>query len=134
MPHVRAGRNEPGQLVAGEQRLVELRLARHAHEVGMGEHRVDDLVGILTLAQLLDAMPRVARLEVRIALVVEVVDEARDSPQLLVAAEAARVRTDGRLDGEHVLSERVGLGPLAHEPPGFVTRGHCSQCTDRPAA
>src|ERR687890_2433016 len=54
----------------------------------------------------------------RILLVVHVVQEAGHAPLLLVLAEAARVRPHGGLDGEHVLAQRVALGPPAHKVPG----------------
>ena len=53
-----------------------------------------------------------------------VVHEPGDAPGLLVRAEPACVRPHGRLDGEHVLAKRVGLGPFAHELPGLVACGH----------
>ena len=45
------------------------------------EHRVDHLLRIAALAQLLDAEPRMPGVEVRVALVVEVVHEPGDRPQ-----------------------------------------------------
>ena len=36
--------------------------------------------------------------------------------------QAARVRAHRGLDGEHVLAQRVGLGPLAEQLPGLVAR------------
>ena len=56
------------------------------------------------------------------ALVVEVVQEAGDAPQLLVLAEAPRVGAHGRLDRQDVLAERGRLGPLAEEGPGLRAR------------
>src|SRR5215216_8075508 len=63
-----------------------------------------------------------AGLEVGMALVVEVVQEARDAPQLLVLAEAAGVRAHRRLDGQDVLAERRRFGPFAEEGPGLRAR------------
>ena len=67
----------------------------------MGEHRVDDLVRIALLAQDRRAVLRML-VERRMHLVVEVVQERRDPPELLVATQLARVRGRRRLDGERV--------------------------------
>ena len=91
----------------------------------MAGDRVDQL---LRPAELLEQPQRGARVavlvvvEVGVALVVEVVDEAGDRPQLLVAAELARVGAHRRLDPEQVLAQRVGLDPLADQIPGLVAR------------
>src|SRR5215208_7072666 len=63
-----------------------------------------------------------AGLEVRVALVVEVVQEPRDAPELLILAEAAGVRAHRRLDGQHVLAKRRRLRPFAEEGPGVRSR------------
>src|SRR5215218_9662271 len=54
----------------------------------------------------------------RMLLVVHVVQQTGHAPLLLVLAEAARVRPHCGLDGEHVLAQRVALGPPAHKVPG----------------
>ena len=56
------------------------------------------------------------------ALVVEVVEQAGEAPQLLVLAEAARVRAHRGLDGQDVLAQGSRLGPLAEEGPGLGAR------------
>ena len=56
---------------------------------------------------------RVAGLEVREALVVHVVQQADDAPQLLVLAVAAGVRAHRGLDGQAVAAQRRRLDPLA---------------------
>ena len=56
------------------------------------------------------------------ALVVEVVQQARDAPQLLVLAEAAGVGAHRGLDGQHVLAQRRRFRPLAEEGPGLRAR------------
>ena len=43
--------DEPGELVAGEEHLLELRVARHVQVLGVGEGRLDQLLGIPLLAQ-----------------------------------------------------------------------------------
>ena len=61
-------------------------------------------------------------MQVRVALVVEVVEHPDEAPVLLVVAEAWGVGAHRRLDGEHVLAQGRGLGPLAEEGPGFFAR------------
>jgi uncharacterized protein involved in type VI secretion and phage assembly len=58
--HERAGDEEPGQLVAGEQRLRHERVARHTGVGGVAEHGAADVVGPAGGAQHLDALHRVA--------------------------------------------------------------------------
>ena len=83
--------------------------------------------------------PRVAGLEIGIALVVEVVEQADDAPELLVLAACARVGAHRGLDGQAVAAQRLGLDPLRQEGPGLVARkphGHgCypSRAADIPA-
>ena len=74
------------------------------------------------LLELLERHPRMAGLEIGIALVVEVVQQTREAPQLLVPAEPAGVRAHGGLDGQDVLAEGRRLGPLAEEGPGLRAR------------
>ena len=65
----------PGELVDRVERLRHLGLAGHVQELGVAGDRVDHLLGIASLLQLLDRVAWVASLQVRVALVVEVVDE-----------------------------------------------------------
>ena len=51
-------------------------------------------------------------------LVVEVVEEADNTPLLLVAAELAGVGAHSRLHGEAVLAQGFRLGVLAEQVPG----------------
>src|SRR5579872_6572095 len=55
-----------------------------------------------------------------VALVVEVVEEARQAPQLFVLAEFAGIGTHGRLYRQHVPAQALTLGPFRHESPGLV--------------
>ena len=45
-----------------------------------------------------------------------------EAPELLVLAEPARVGAHRGLDGQHVLAQGLGLGPVAEEGPGLVAR------------
>ena len=78
----------------------------------MGEHRLDDLLGVAQLAQDRRAVLRVL-VERGVDLVVEVVQERRHAPQLLVLAELARVERGRRLDRERVAQQRLALRVLA---------------------
>jgi hypothetical protein len=60
------------------------------------------------------------RLEVRMALVVEVVEEPDEAPLLLVGTEPPRVRAHRRLDRQHVAAQRLRGGPLLDEIPGLL--------------
>src|SRR4051794_13942635 len=82
----RARVHEARELVAREERLLQRRVARQAEVLGMGEHGLDDLVRVALLAQDRRPVLRVL-LERRMHLVVEVVEECGDAPQLLVTAE-----------------------------------------------
>ena len=63
--------------------------------------------------------------ERRVHLVVEVVQERGDAPELLVLAEARGVRRRRRLDGERVAQERFALRVLRERLPGlFASRSH----------
>ena len=63
--------------------------------------------------------------ERRVDLVVEVVEERGDAPELLVPAELARVRGRRRLDGERVTEQRLALRVLRERLPGlFASRCH----------
>src|SRR5579884_1854166 len=118
--HEAAGVHEARELVAGEERLLERRVARQAEVVRVREHRLDDLLGVALLAQDRRAVLGVL-VERRVYLVVEVVQERRHPPQLLVLAEAARVRRGGRLDRERVAQQRLAGGVAGQRLPGVGT-------------
>src|SRR4051794_9143693 len=56
------------------------------------------------------------------ALVVEVMHQAGDPPQLLVLTVAAGIAAHRRLHAEHVLSQRIGLDPFADQAPSVLAR------------
>ncbi len=96
-PHEPARVDEPGELVAGEERLLERRVARHLQVLGVREDALDDDLRVALLAQDRRAVLRML-VERGVDLVVEVVQERGDAPQLLVLAEVARVPARRRLD------------------------------------
>ena len=106
--------------------LRDPRLARHPEVGRVPGDRVDQLRRVAALLEQRQRHPRVAGLQVRVLLVVEVVEDAGRRPELLVLAVAPGVGDHRRFDPEHVPPQRLGLGPLAEELPGFVAarRGH----------
>ena len=120
-PHEPAGVHEAGDLVAREEGLLELGVARHRQVLGVREDRLDHLLGIALLAEDGRAVLRVL-VERGMDLVVEVVEERDDAPELLVLAEPACVRARGGLDGERVPEQRLALRVLRQRLPGPVAR------------
>src|SRR5918992_4384585 len=89
----------------------------------MAGHGVDQLLRIAALLEQLERLARMAGLEVRVALVVEVVQQPGDRVELLVLAPLARIGAHSGLDAQQVLSQRVALDPFLHQLPGLFTRG-----------
>src|SRR5204862_47859 len=115
---------DPAALVAGEERLLQERVARQGEMLGVRKHRLDHLLGIALLAQDRGAVLRML-VERRVHLVVEVVQERSDSPELFVLAELPRIRGHGCLDGERVPQQRLALGVAGERLPGtFASRLH----------
>ena len=85
----------------------------------MREGRVDELVRVALLAQDRSAVLRVL-VERRVDLVVEVVEERGDAPELLVLAVKARVERTRRLDGERMTEQRLALRVARERRPGAV--------------
>ena len=118
---------KPAQLVDGEERLLQRRIARDAEEVGVrGDGAHDDRVDVARL-ELGQRDARMARLEVGMALVVHVVQQPDDAPQLLVLAAAPRV-------GAHRRPRRPGSGgagtPIATHSLRRFQASSRESCTD----
>ena len=79
-PHEAAGVDEPGELVAGEQRLLERRVARHGEVLGVREHGLDQLLRVALVAEDRGAVLGVL-VERGVDLVVEVVEERGGAPE-----------------------------------------------------
>ena len=124
-PDVGDGEHEPGQLVHGEQGLLHRGLAGNAHEVGVGRDGAHELRRIATRLEFADRVPGVTVREIRIALVVKIVHQSGQSPQLDIPVKPGRVGPHRGLDGEHVAAQRVGFRPLAKEGPGVLARNRC---------
>ena len=83
---------------------------------------VDQLLRVALLLEQLQRLAGMAGVEVGVALVVEVVQQAGGRPQLLVFAPLARVGDHAGLDPQEVLAQRVALHPLGDQVPGFFAR------------
>ena len=111
--------DEPGQLVTREQDLLELRVPRHREVLGVREDRLDQLLRVALLAQDRRAVLRML-VERGVDLVVEVVEERRRAPELLVLAVEPGVEADGRLDRERVPQERLARRVLREGLPRLL--------------
>ena len=100
-PDEPARMHEAGELVAGEERLLQHRVARQLEMLGVGEDGLDHLFRIPLLAQDRCAILRVL-VERGVDLVVEIVQEPDDAPELLVLTEPAGIRPCRRLDRERM--------------------------------
>ena len=49
--HIRAGGNEAGEFVAGEQRFLQRRIAGDAGVIGVGKNGADNFFGVVALAK-----------------------------------------------------------------------------------
>src|ERR671911_1647542 len=115
--HHGAGHDKAGEFVHGIERLGHESVARYVQVVSVALYSVEHVFGITQSLQLPDPHHRMPVL-CRMLLVVHVVQEAGHTPFLLILAKAACVGPHGGLNGEHVLAQRVALGPFAHEVPG----------------
>src|SRR5436190_3935837 len=124
--------DEARELVAREERLLERRVSLHVEVLGVREHRLDHLLRVPLLTQDRRAVLRVL-VERGVDLVVEVVEERGDAPNLLVAAEARRVRGGRGLDCQRVTEQRLALRVARQGVPSLVA-GRCHRAATIPAA
>ena len=96
--------DEPGELVAGEERPLQRRVAWNREVLGVREHGLDQDLGVALFAEDRRAVLWML-VERGVDLVVEVVEERGAAPQLLVLAEVARIPARRRLDGQRVTEE-----------------------------
>ena len=85
----------------------------------MGRYRPDQLGRVAARLELGHRVAWVPVLEIRIALVVEVVQQSGQPPQLDVAVEPGRVCAHRGLDGQHVAAQRIRRCPFAKKVPGL---------------
>ena len=121
-PHEPARVDEAAQLVAREQRLLQQRVARQREVLRVREHGLDDLLRIALLAQDRRAVLRML-VERRMDLVVEVVEQRGDAPELLVLAELAARRTAStpRRRAHAEAATRSSCSASASPRPGHVS-------------
>src|SRR5207247_11440790 len=115
-----AGVDEPTELIAGEERPLERRVARQAEVRRVREDALDHRLGVALLAQDRRPVLRVL-LERGVDLVVEVVQERGRAPELLILPEAHGVSADRGLDGEGVAEQRLALRVPREGLPGPVS-------------
>src|SRR5581483_2442890 len=113
------------QLVAREERLLQWRVPRQAEMLRMRQHGLDDLLRIALFAEDRRAVLRML-VERWVHLVVEVVQERRDPPELLVAVELAGICSRRGLDGKRVPEQRLALRVPRQRLPSLLAsgRGH----------
>ncbi len=126
--NVGASGEKAGQLVAGEEGVLERGLAGDVAVVCVGEDGADDFLGVALLAKDFGAFGGVLFVRsvrfVGPALVVEVVEQSGDAPEFLVRAVLAGIGADAGFHGQHVLAEALGLRVFAQELPGVFACGH----------
>src|SRR5690606_25556767 len=121
-PDERGGVDQPGQLIARHEGPVQEALRLYAGEVRtVGEDRVADFLGVAEPAQLLD---RPERMLVRVLLPVQVVQQTRNPPGLLVLAVLPRIIAERGLDRLHVVAEPLAFHPAVQQFQRFFTRRH----------
>ena len=118
-PHEPAGMNEPCKLVAREERLLEVRVARHREVLCVRQHALDQLLRVALLAEDRGTVLRML-VQRGVDLVVEVVQERGRAPELLVPVELARIGTNRGLHRQRVAQERFALCVTGERVPGAV--------------
>jgi hypothetical protein len=127
-PNVGAGGKKAGELVAGKKHVLERGLAGDASVVGVGKDGANHFIGIAALAKDFGAFGGVLAAGsvgvVGPALVIEIVEERCEAPEVLVGALLAGVGADAGFDGKGVFAEILRLRVFAEEVPSVVARGH----------
>jgi hypothetical protein len=107
-PDEPAGVNEPRELVAGEQRLLQLGVSVDRQMLGVREDGVDELLRIALFPQ--DRRTVLGMLvERRMDLVVEIVEEGGCPPEVLVLTEFPGVPAYRGLDRQCMTPQRLAL-------------------------
>jgi len=131
-PDVGHGDDEARHLVAGVHGLCERTGARDTGVVAVAEDPLDKLLGVAAAAELLGALDGV---RLRVALVIEVVEQAGAAPGLELLARdpepVLAVPRHRRLDSEAVAPQGVRCRPLGEEGPGIGASRHAPRVLDR---
>jgi hypothetical protein len=126
--NVGAGGEKAGKFVAGEEGVLEGGLAGHVAIVGVREDGADNFLGVALLAKDFSAFGGMLFVGgvrfVGPTLIVKVVEQSGDAPELFVGAVLAGVSSDASLNGQHVLAETFGWRVLAQELPGVFACRH----------
>jgi len=134
--NVRTRSEKAGELVASEKRVLEGRLARDAGIIRVREDRANNYFGVAALAQNFRAfrgMPRAGCVfVVGPALVIEIMEQRRDAPNLLIGGLLARVGANAGFDGKHVLAQALRFSEFAQQLPGIVACGHAFLQVEEP--
>lgn len=127
---VGAGGEEAGELIAGKKCVLKRRFAWDAAVIGVGEDGADHFFRIAVLAENFGALGGMfavgSVVVVGPTLVVEVVEEGNEAPELLVGTKFAGVGADTGLDGKHVFAQTFGLSVFTEKFPGIVAGRHGS--------
>ena len=117
------GGDESGEFVAGEESFFHGRVAGDAAVLGVRHDGAADFVGVSALFQNFVAFVGML-FEAGPALVVEVVNESDDAPEIFVfgraVAEFAGAGAHAGFDGQRVLAQAFGLGELGQELPRLL--------------
>src|SRR5690606_36144025 len=120
-PDQRDGDQEAGQLVHRDQGPLHEALGLDAGDVlGMAENRADHLLRAAALTQDLRAdYGMTLDADVGVALVVEVVQQSDQAPEVRILTEALGIGPHRRFHREHVAQQMRLCGVLGDELPGF---------------
>ncbi len=114
-----AGVDEPGQLVAREERPLQVRVARHRQVLGVRQDRFDQLLGIPLLAENRGAVLRML-VERGVDLVVEIVEKRGRAPELLVSAHLPRIGAHSSFHSQGMAQEGFALRVTGERVPGAI--------------
>lgn len=116
-PDVGAGDEETGQFIAGEERVFEWSLAGNAGIIGVGKNGPNHFFRIMMSAENFCPFGGVLAVGGMVVvgppLVIKVMKERGDAPEVLVGAVFPGIGLDTSLDSEHVLAETLGLRVFA---------------------
>src|SRR2546429_4671177 len=113
------GGHEADQLIDGVKDFLHGRGPRRVGVVGVGENGIPDLLWPAALLQDLGAFDRVLA-DLRVALVVVVVEQADYPPDVGVAAVLRGVGSHRRLNTQGMLDQAGVLGELVKRRPGIL--------------
>ena len=118
-PDITTRADEPRQLVAGEERLLQRRLPHGVEMLGVAQDRLHQLLRVALVAE--DRCPILRMLVERgMNLVIEVVKKRGRAPEGLVLSELDGVGAHARLHGKRMATERLALRVAGQRLPGLL--------------